>query len=171
MAVFVTANMQLGRPNAIKKYKRPYANVDEMNDAMIQLWNSQVSTSDIVYHLGNFAWDPKTAQDALTKMKGRIFLMPAEIDDALMVLAQKGLLPEHCSLMNRILPIDSHKCNMSYWPMLDWPNKNKGYWSIIGHPDKKYKSNPATKVINVSTDLWGHKPQNLQRVLELFSDI
>ena len=171
MAVFVTANMQLGRPNAIKKYKRQYANVDEMNEAMIQLWNSQVSKGDIVYHLGNFALDPKTAQDALTRLNGRIFLLPAELDVAVMVLGQKGLLPENCSLMNRIAPIDSHKCTLSYWPMLDWPMKKTGYWSIIGHPDKKYKSDPVTKVINVSTDFWGHKPQNLQKVLELFNDI
>jgi hypothetical protein len=55
--------------------------------------------------------------------------------------------------------------------MAEWPEKKKGYWSVIGYPDKKYKSDPRQKVINVSTDLWGNKPQDLTKLLEIFQDI
>jgi calcineurin-like phosphoesterase family protein len=171
MATFVTSNLQLGRPGAIKKYNRQFNDVHEMTEQLIQNWNNVVGINDVVYHLGNFALDPKTAQDALNRLNGRIFLMPAELDDSVQSLAQKGMLPKNVSLMNRIAPIANFKCNLSYWPMAEWPEKKKGYWSVIGYPEKKYKSDPRQKVINVSTDLWGNKPQDLAKLLEIFQDI
>lgn len=171
MAIFVTSNLQLGRPAAIKKYNRNYKSVDEMTEDLISKWNETVTVSDTVYHLGNFALDPKTAQAALGRMNGRIYIMPAELDESVQELAQKGMLPKTVSLMNRITPIAETKCNLSYWPMLEWPDKKKGFWSIIGYPEKKYKSDPKLKTINVSTDLWGNKPQNLEKLLEIFQDI
>lgn len=171
MATYVTSNLQLGRPAAIKKYNREFKDVNEMNDTLIQNWNSVVDVNDVVYHLGNFALDPKTAQDALMRLNGRIYLLPAELDESVQNLATKGMLPKHVSLMNRITPMAQFKSNLSYWPMAEWPEKKKGYWSVIGYPDKKYKSDPRQKVINVSTDLWGNKPQDLTKLLEIFQDI
>jgi calcineurin-like phosphoesterase family protein len=171
MATFVTSNLQLGRPAAIKKYGRSCKDVSEMNEMLIQNWNSVVSDGDIVYHLGNFALDPKTAQDALSRLNGRIFLMPAELDESVQTLATKGMLPKTVSLMNRITTMSQFKSNLSYWPMAEWPEKKKGFWSVIGYPEKKYKSDPRQKTINVSTDLWGNKPQDLEKLLEIFQDI
>ena len=93
MKVYVTSNLQLGRPNAISKFKRPFKDVDNMTNELIGNWNSVVTDEDIVYHLGNFAWDPKTAQDALQRLKGKIYLLPAEHDAAVMLLNSKKLLP------------------------------------------------------------------------------
>ena len=53
--VFVTSNLQLGRPGAIKKYKRNYSSVDDMDKDLIKKWNEVVKSEDTVYHLGNFA--------------------------------------------------------------------------------------------------------------------
>ena len=171
MRRFVTSNLQLGRPQAIKKYNRPFKDVDEMTESLIKEWNSVVTSNDLVYHLGNFAWDPKTAQDALERMNGQIWLLPAEYDDAVMILARKGMLRQGVKVINRILPLEAYKATLSYWPMEAWPEKNKGYYSIIGHPQKQYKSDPAKKRINVSTDLWGYKPQDLEKTLQIFYDI
>ena len=170
MKVFVTSNLQLGRPNAITKFKRPFKDVDNMTNELIGNWNSVVSDEDIVYHLGNFAWDPKTAQDALQRLRGKIYLLPAEHDEAVMILNQKKLLPINSNVMNRITPLKDYECNLSYWPMLEWPGSSNGYYSIIGYPDKKYKSDPKKRIINASVDLWGYKPQELQRLVETFND-
>ena len=79
---FVTSNLQLGRPGAIKKYNRDFENVDQMTDKMIACWNETVTKDDTVYHLGNFAWDPKTAQDAMLRLNGNIKFIVGEHDQA-----------------------------------------------------------------------------------------
>ena len=170
MKVYVTSNLQLGRPNAISKFKRPFKDVDNMTNELIGNWNSVVTDEDIVYHLGNFAWDPKTAQDALQRLKGTIRLLPAEHDEAVMLLGNKKMLPSKSYLMNRITPLNDYECSLSYWPMQEWPGSSSGYYSIIGYPGKKYKSDPKKRIINASTDLWGYKPQELTRLLETFND-
>ena len=39
-----------------------------MNETLIENWNSVVIPEDVVYVLGNFAWDPTTAEETLTKL-------------------------------------------------------------------------------------------------------
>jgi len=35
---------------------RPFSSLEEMHETMIERWNSVVSTNDVVYHLGDFAF-------------------------------------------------------------------------------------------------------------------
>ena len=58
MKVFVTSNQQFGRKGAIRAYKRPFIDTDDMDLQLTNIWNSVVGIDDIVYVLGNFAWDP-----------------------------------------------------------------------------------------------------------------
>ena len=170
MKTFVTSNLQFGRPSAIKRFDRPFQDVDKMNQQLVKNWNEEVAPGDIVYHLGNFAWDPKVAQDALNLLNGRIYLMPAESDEAVQHLYSKGQLPKSASMMNRILPIKKFECTLSYWPMKAWPRHDEGYYSIIGYPSREFKSQPEHRIINVSTDLWSYRPQELEKLIGTFKD-
>ena len=171
MKRFVISNLQLGRPSAIEKYERPFSSVDEMNDFIVKSWNSVVSKEDLVYHLGNFAWDPKTAQDMIGKLNGTIWFINGEHDDSLGDLAAKNMLPKNAKIERQIMPLHKMKVTISYWPLKSWPNKSDGYWSIIGYPDRSYKSDPKEMTINVSADLWNFKPQELQHLLGIFQDL
>lgn len=170
MAIFVTSNLQLGRPAAIKTYKRDFKSVDEMNDYLITEWNKVVTNKDVVYHLGNFAWDPKTAQDSLLRLNGTIYLTLGEHDKAIETLSDKNMLRPGVSVVKCIEELPEQNSIVSYWPLGTWPKKTKNY-SIIGYPGKKFKSNPKDKIINASTDLWNNVPQNLERIIEIFRDI
>ena len=170
MKRFVTSNLQLGRPSAIELYNRPFKDVDEMTQGLINSWNSVVGKDDLVYHLGNFAWDPKTAQDAITQLNGNIWFVMGEHDDAINELWNKKMLPANCRVERQILPLSLMQTTVSYWPLKDWPKKNEGFWSIIGHPDPVYKSDPKEMTINVSTDLWKFKPQELPKLVGIFKD-
>jgi len=171
MAIFVTSNLQLGRPNAMKTYNRDFKTIEDMNTYFINQWNSVVKASDTVYHLGNFAWDPKTAQDSLIRLNGTINLILGEHDKAVETLRDKNMLRRGVSILDCIANIDELQSVASYWPLGAWPNKSKKHWSIIGYPGKTFKSDPKTRVINVSTDLWKNTPQDLNHIIEIFKDI
>ena len=171
MAIFVTSNLQLGRPGAIKKYNRNYDNVDQMTEDLILKWNEVVKQEDTVYHLGNFAWDPKTAQDALLRLNGRIYFTRGDHDKALEVLDEKGMLRNRVQMIDCLTTLPELNLSLTYLPLKAWPNKRgKKAYNIIGYPEKKFKSDPKERIINVSTDLWKNQPQDLNKLLEIFSD-
>ncbi len=168
--VFVTSNLQLGRPGAIKKYNRDFNSVNEMDDALIRNWNEVVTKDDTVYHLGNFAWDPRTAQDAMLRLNGNIRFSLGEHDEAVELLDGKGMLRKGCDIIKCIQTCEKNEVIMSYWPLAYWPNKPKKWYSIIGFPQKTFKSDPKKKIINCSTDFWSHKPQELLKLVGIFND-
>ena len=170
MKIFVTSNLQLGRPGAIKLYNRPHVDVDQMTTDLILKWNTVVKPEDTVYHLGNFAHDPKTAQDAITRLNGTIKFITGDLDKAIIDLNEKGMLTTRCSIINHIDMIEKLNSVVSYWPLAAWPNQSKKSWSIIGYPNKKHKSDPKKRIINVSTDLWKNTPQELEKLIGIFSD-
>lgn len=54
MKIFVTADQHFGHSNIIRLKERPFQSTKEMNERMIELWNSVVSADDTVYVLGDF---------------------------------------------------------------------------------------------------------------------
>lgn len=51
--IWVISDTHFGHGNIIKYCNRPFANSDEMDEALITAWNETVSEQDIVYHLGD----------------------------------------------------------------------------------------------------------------------
>ncbi len=170
--IFVTGNLQLGRPSAIGKWKRPFDNVDQMTKQLIDNWNKVVGANDIVYHIGNFAWDPKTAYDAMIALKGKvIYFVLGEEDQSLIDISKKGTLPPRIKIISDLHAQSDIKSIISYWPLLEWQNKRKGYYNITGYSNRKYKTNPKQKRINASTDQCNYRPQNVHSIIGLISEI
>ena len=172
MKVFVTSNQQFGRPNAIKLYGRPFNTIKEMNDHLIKQWNSVVSDDDLVYVLGNFAWDPETAEDAVTALNGDIVVLPGEYDKAMEAIDNMhDTLPNVEFAAFDVEYISEIKAAISYWPLLDWPLKSKGIPSVIGHPGPEYATDHTKNVINCNCDTWDFKPVDVDKIRDLFNDI
>ena len=78
---YITSDTWFGRPQILEIANRKFNNVDEMNATLIKNWNKVVKKNDIVFHLGNFAWDPQTARRVLKKLKGQIYFMVGSSDE------------------------------------------------------------------------------------------
>ncbi|RLE26711.1 MAG: hypothetical protein DRJ50_00265 [Actinobacteria bacterium] len=55
MATWFTADLHFGHRNIIDYCDRPFTDVGEMNDALIQNWNDTVADGDTVWIVGGFA--------------------------------------------------------------------------------------------------------------------
>lgn len=78
MAVFFTSDTHWGHAAIIRYCKRPFANVRDMDEAMIANWNAVVRHDDnVVWHLGDFAHgaDAKHVRSVFRRLNGRKMLV------------------------------------------------------------------------------------------------
>jgi calcineurin-like phosphoesterase family protein len=170
MKVFATGNQQFGRIGAIKKYNRPFKTVEEMNNTLIDSWNNTVSSKDSVYVLGNLFWDPLTADDIIRRLNGNIFLMRGDYDRATEDIEE--LHPTKLKIIDSEIHVDdNNKLCFSHWPLSEWRNKSKGYYSITAFPGKKYKSDHKQLRINVNCDAWSFRPVEVSSIKGLFEEL
>lgn len=54
MTWWFTSDTHFDHANVIEYCKRPFSNVEEMNEAMIRNWNKRVMPEDTIFHLGDF---------------------------------------------------------------------------------------------------------------------
>ena len=74
--VWFTADTHFGHKNIIRYCQRPFVDVEEMNRALIENWNSVVSPDDLVFHLGDFSVGGAAEWTSLlNKLNGEIFLI------------------------------------------------------------------------------------------------
>lgn len=77
--VFVISDTHFGHTNIIKYCNRPFNSVEEMDEALIENWNSVVGSQDKVYHLGDVTLSAKKLA-ILDRLKGNKVLIRGNHD-------------------------------------------------------------------------------------------
>lgn len=74
--VFFTSDTHFGHKNILEFCNRPFSSVEEMNEKLIENWNSVVGKNDYVFHLGDFAFGGSQLWNSvLDRLNGNIFLI------------------------------------------------------------------------------------------------
>jgi len=77
---FFTSDLHFSHRNVINYCKRPYKDVTEMNNAIVQEWNRVVGPDDIVYILGDVSLNPKVVEEWVPKLNGVLYLIHGNHD-------------------------------------------------------------------------------------------
>lgn len=78
---FFTSDTHFFHNNIISYCNRPFSSVEEMNEGLIEKWNSVVGKNDIVWHLGDFCFGKKeNVLEIVPKLNGRINLVMGNHD-------------------------------------------------------------------------------------------
>lgn len=81
MNIFVTADTHFNHENIIKYCNRPFINSYDMNETIINNWNSVVNNDDIIYHLGDFGFGTKEElYEIFNRLNGYKFLIMGNHD-------------------------------------------------------------------------------------------
>ena len=79
--IFVTSDLHFSHHNIIKYCDRPFSSVLEMNDTLVESWNSVVKENDVVIIIGDYVLGNRTAVEEVTaKLKGYKILVKGNHD-------------------------------------------------------------------------------------------
>ena len=142
MKTFVTSDLHLGHANIIKMCNRPFKNVEEMDNSIIDNWNKVVGGSDIVYVVGDFAFKGRNAEYYLDKLNGNIILIKGNHDKYIRHNKIKAIYDY------KEIEVDGVKYILSHYPMISWNGQYRNSIHLYGHVHSSGKDWEFPKVPN-----------------------
>ncbi len=187
MNIYFTSDPHYFHENVIKYCTRPYATVEEMNEALIRNWNETVGPEDTVYCMGDFSLALRPVEIYSSRLMGKKKLVPGNHDWCHPAnkkargdnLAKWIAHYEHHGW--EVLPIQSEldiegvaKVNLCHMPYKGDSTDGRheqfrlvddGRWLICGHVHEKWQV--KEKMINVGVDVWDYKPVHIDRIKQI----
>lgn len=170
------SDTHFGHANIIKYSKRPFKDVDEMNEMMIQEWNKLVKPEDEVYHNGDFAFLPYDKFRTLhARLNGRIFLQLGN-HDSMIIQHRADLLKQ-----GKIVSIENYReLKVAGAPMIVlfhygqrvWNKSHHGSIHLYGHSHGSLP--PFGKSVDAGVDCkeitHEYRPVHMDEVLKYMSN-
>lgn len=136
---FITADSHFDHTNIIKYCKRPFEDVNQMNQTMVARWNDVVGRDDIVLHLGDLCF--RGAQHWFDKLNGQVFLIAGNHDKWLKdkpASERGGYKTRHGKPVFRLPSIHGmvhHRVHvvLSHYAMRAWDRQHHGSYHFFGH--------------------------------------
>lgn len=130
--LFFTADTHFGHKNIIDYCKRPFRDVEEMNETLIDNWNGTVGKNDIVFHLGDFGMgDAVEWNRILERLNGRIYLVAGNHD--LRTLSSGGITRFEGISMQILIQVGKRKIYLNHYPFLCFSGSEHDSWQLFGH--------------------------------------
>lgn len=159
---FFTSDTHFEHEKIIGFCKRPFANVSEMNEALIRNWNAVVAPDDLVYHLGDFSFGTrKQWREVTDRLNGQIALILGNHD--------KNVTKDDFVMARDLaeVEVEGQKIVLCHYGMRTWRHDLRGTWHLYGHSHGMLP--PYGKSCDVGVDAWGFTPVSFER-LKKFMD-
>lgn len=172
--IFFSADSHYFHSNIIKYSNRPFDNVEDMNEALISNWNNKVSSQDIVYFLGDFAFAPQDKVKAiLERLNGNLHLCKGNHDKPLnslhhyftSVFDLKTISIQDEDAIGQIQFIQ-----MCHYPMLSWDRMHYGSIMLHGHTHGNIKFDSKFRRVDVGVDNWNYAPVSYNEIKEFLKN-
>ena len=168
--IYVISDTHFGHKNILnfedqngKRFRGDlFSSVSEMNEFMINKWNSAVNPDDIVYHLGDvYFGSAEEADKILSRLNGRKRLILGNHDDG-----KDPVLQKHFQkiLMWRKWP--EYNCILSHVPLHSSSMYGKTMFNVHGHIHEKQINDG--QYINVSVEQIAYEPVLLESLRNIF---
>ncbi|OAV42833.1 metallophosphoesterase [Lewinella sp. 4G2] len=171
MAIYFTADTHFGHANILKYTDRPYANAQEMDEALIQNWNDTVGPDDTVYHLGDFSLtSPAKTRKIIARLNGTIHLISGNHESSAHACAdQFAWVKDYYELS--VPDPDAHRGQRHYvlfhYAMRVWNGSHHGTFHLYGHSHGTLPDLPTERSIDVGVDCFSGHPVSLEKVREI----
>lgn len=132
-----TSDTHFDHKNILKYCKdtRPFSDVNEMNEAIIERHNSVVKAEDRVYFLGDIGFDAQTILHRIQRMNGEKILILGNHDKLMMKVHGRQKMLEYFSEIRDYMEITigKRKVVMFHYPIFEWNSMQHGAIHLHGH--------------------------------------
>lgn len=130
--VYFTSDTHFNHSNIIHFCKRPFRDVEEMNEVLIRNWNQEVGPEDIVFHLGDFCLGGSSEwTKVLDRLNGRIYLILGNHDLKNM---RQGFMNRFEQVsMQMYIHVDKQAIYLNHCPFLCFGGAYRDTWQLFGH--------------------------------------
>jgi len=146
----------------IRYCNRPFTDVKEMNDALVENFNQRVKPEDTVYHLGDFSFarDPGRI---FRRLNGNKHLIAGNHDWKRLRELRKlswGWIKD-----TYMLRAGGTKIWLSHFAHRRWPNSHHGAIHLYGHSHGGLPD--FGRSTDVGVDCWDYRPVHLDEILDM----
>ena len=163
--VFFTSDTHFGHKNIIKYCNRPFEDVKQMDERLIENWNQKVPKNAIVFHLGDFAFikEKKNYLDLVDSLNGDIVLVEGNHDGGIHRDVQRILRdadPQQDkftiapSLYEVDIQVEDEKLRfvLCHYAMRVWNKSHYGAIHLYGHSHGTLPDDPHSRSMDVGVD-------------------
>lgn len=174
MDTWFISDTHFGHANIIKYSKRPYTDVQDMNEKMIQEWNKLVKPGDNVHHNGDFSFMPVDKLERLLwRLNGNIHLVLGNHDKE--IVKNRNRLLKH-GKFNTIqhyneLKMGGEMIVLFHYGLRVWNKSHHGSILLYGHSHGSLP--PYGRSVDIGVDCKEitneYRPIHLDEVLKYMS--
>ncbi len=164
--IFYISDLHFGHKNAIIFDKRPFATVEEMDNALIERWNARVQAEDHVYIVGDFAFrNTNPAQWYLEQLAGHKHLIIGNHDIKTLKNETAMQCFESVEQM-AIIKDGDQQVVLCHYPIAEWYGAHRGTVLVYGHihgstNDAYHFMKTHTAALNAAACINGYTPATL----------
>lgn len=134
---YYISDWHYGHANCLAFDNRPFTNVEQMNEALIERWNSAVKPGDTVYVLGDMFWcNANTAIPVLESLSGQIFLVKGN-HDRCNVKQFKSKFVKITEYME--IEDEGRQVVLCHYPIPCFKNHFYGWYHLYGHVHNSFE--------------------------------
>jgi calcineurin-like phosphoesterase family protein len=178
--IYFTSDTHFGHFNIIRICNRPFQDLASHDETIIEKWNNKVAPTDIVYHLGDFAYrcSSEYCAQILRRLNGQIILIPGNHEKVLFetykrysefknkIIICGGINYTNNSVVYEI-EIEKRKIILCHYGMRTWNGSFRGSWHLYGHSHGNLP--PLFKSMDIGVDCTNFEPLSFNEVKEIMN--
>ncbi len=176
--IFYISDTHFGDQKVFDKCRRPFSDLQEMQNAIIKKWKRKVKADDDIYVLGDLV-DTEKADliEVFRNLPGKKHLLVGNHDLEILSVIKNSKIFISLDFI-KLIEDSNHKICLCHFPLMDWMEFNRNGYHIFGHVHNKSAVNGIAYAqikqyyldklaFNASVDICNFEPKTLDELIKL----
>ena len=166
--IFFTSDHHFGHKNIIQFSERPFKDVAEMDDILIERWNEKVSPEDEVYHLGDMGLSSSgKLRKILDRLNGKIYLINGNHEKSAQTCHTRfEWIKDYYELVIKDDEFERGEqlIVLFHYSMREWNASHWGTYHLYGHAHGTLADDPTSLSFDIGVDCHNFYPLSYEEV-------